>query len=106
MSQITVRRIKSCWNDRLRDYKVIVDGREAVRVSNGGVATVAVEPGKHTVYVAIDWCRSRPVEVSVAFGQTVQLDCGPNVKPFLELVYALVLFRRWIWLSPATNVAL
>jgi hypothetical protein len=103
MSQIAIQRAKSRWQDRNRDYKVIVDGREVARVGNGEAATVGVEPGRHTVYMAIDWGRSKPLEVTVAPEQAVQLECGPNVKPFLALVYAVVLFRRWVWLRPANG---
>lgn len=101
MSQIVVQRIESRWQDRMRDYRIVVNDREAVRVGNGSSAVFAVEPGRHTVHLALDWCRSRPLEVDVGPGQTVRLECGPNVKPFLALVYAVFLFRRWMWLRPA-----
>ena len=105
MSRIVVRRAESRWQDRIRDYKVVVDGQVAARVSNGGEATVTVEPGTHTIYMAIDWGRSKPLDVAVCAEQTIELECGPNVKPFLALVYVTVLFRRWIWLRPANGAA-
>jgi len=106
MSQIVVRRIASRWTDRIRDYKIIVDGRTVARVGNGSEVAVTVEPGRHTVYMAIDWARSKSIEVDVAAEQTIHLECGPNVKPFLALVYATVLFRRWVWLRPASDTSL
>jgi hypothetical protein len=103
MSQISVQRAESRWHDRIRNYRVVVDGREVARIGNGGTATVTVDPGWHTVYMAIDWGRSKPLDVNVGPEQVVQLECGPNVKPGLALVYALVLFRRWMWLRPASD---
>ena len=105
MSQIIVNRIKSRWQDRLRDYRVIVDGRTVARVANGEEASVTVEPGAHSVHMAIDWARSAPLDVNVGVGQTVRLECGPNVKPFLALVYITVLHRRWVWLRLANSAA-
>jgi hypothetical protein len=105
MSQIIVQRAASRWHDRMRDYKVVVDGQAVARVGNGGSTTVAVMPGKHTVYMAIDWGRSKPLDVTVGPEQVVALECGPNVKLGLALVYALVLFRRWVWLRPASGAA-
>src|SRR5699024_9259010 len=105
MSRIIVQRVASRWHDRTRNYKVVVDGRAVARVGDGGTATVTVEPGMHTVCMAIDWGRSKPLSVTVGPEQVVRLECGPNVKPGLALVYALILFRRWVWLRPATGPA-
>lgn len=103
MPQIVVRRIKSRWRDRTRDYKVIVDGCVVASIASGCEVTVAVEPGRHRVCMAIDWGRSKPLDMEMTAEQTIQLACGPNVKPLLTLIYATVLFRRWVWLRPATG---
>lgn len=103
MSQIVIRRVERRWQDRTRDYKIIVDGRKVARVGNGGKATISIEPGKHNVRMAIDWGRSKPLDVHISPEQSLQLECGPNVKPGLALIYAIVLFRRWIWLRPAND---
>ena len=106
MSQIVIQRIESHWQDKSREYRVIADGREVARVGDGATVTFAVEPGKHTICMAIDWGRSKPLEFSVDPEQTIRLECGPNAKPFLALIYALVLFRRWVWLRPANGAAI
>lgn len=105
MPRIVVKRLRSPWHDRLRNYTVVVDGRAVAHVGDGGEVAVAVTPGRHTVHMAIDWARSRPLDVEAAGEQTIHLECGPNVKPFLALVYAVVLFRRWIWLRPSDGIA-
>lgn len=104
-SRIVIRRVASRWQDRLRDYKVVVDGRVVARVANGREVTVAVEPGRHKVHMAIDWARSRPLDVELTAEQSIRLECGPNVPPLLALIYVTVLFRRWVWLRPATDAA-
>ena len=106
MSQIVISRINARWQDRLRDYSVIVDGHIVARVANGKEVSVTVEPGAHSVQMAIDWGRSKPLDVNLGVGQTVRLECGPNAKPLLALVYAFFLFRRWVWLRPANAAAL
>src|SRR5699024_8693923 len=103
MSHIIVQRAESRRYDRIRNYKVVVDGRVAARIGNGDTATIKVEPGRHTVCMAIDWGRSKPLDVTVSPNQVVQLECGPNVKRGLALGYAPVLFRRWVGLRPASG---
>lgn len=77
----------------------MVDGHEVARVGNGKQVTVVLEPGRHTVYKAMDWARSEPLDIDARAEQSLQLECGCNVKPFRALVYAVA--RRWIWLRPA-----
>jgi hypothetical protein len=105
MSRIVVNRVQSRWQDRIRDYKVVVDGRTVAHVGNGEEVAVTVDPGPHTVHMAIDWARSPPLHVHVGAEQTIWLECGPNAKPFLAMIYAAILFRRWIWLRPADGMA-
>lgn len=98
MSQLVVRRIKANWQDRMRDYVVVVDGKEAGRVGNDAEARIEVGPGTHSLHLKIDWCRSPKVEFSTAAGEAVHFECGPNASPFLVLVYVTLWKNRYIWL--------
>lgn len=98
MSQISIKRIRTAWQDRVRDYVVLVDGREAARIGNGGEAVVDVEPGSRSVRLEIDWCRSPELRVVVAPGERVQLECEAAANPFLALLYITLWRNRYIHL--------
>jgi hypothetical protein len=74
--------------DRVRAYRVCLDGEEAGRVLAGDRLSLPVEPGRHTLELRIDWARSAKVEVKLAEGETVGVECRPAsgfawVKGFL-----------------------
>lgn len=84
--------------DIIRDYTVLLDGREVARVANGAETEVSVEPGKYSVQMKIDWCRSLALDVHVDSGETVTLLCGPNFSILLGLLYITVWRNKYMWL--------
>ena len=100
MSCIVVRR-KSAWADKLRKYRIVVDGAVCGTVTDGAVARVAVHPGRHVVRLKIAWCWSAPVEVDVARGAERVLECAPATSSFLWLLYATFWRNRYISLRDA-----
>ena len=98
MTKIIVRRKKAVWQDRARKYSVLLDGDEIARVSNGSEVEFDVEPGKHTVQLQIDWCRSQKIEIDVRVSEPVILECGPNASPFLAFFYITLRKNNYIWL--------
>jgi hypothetical protein len=61
------------WFGRLRRYRVSIDNRPAGYVSRRGPSEFPVEPGVHTVEVAMDWARSLPSRLEVAPGSRTDL---------------------------------
>ena len=98
MSSLVLRRASVSWQDRVRDYVVLVDGIEQGRIGNGGEVSIEVSPGTHAIQLKVDWCRSRPLEVRLAEGETKSLACGPNSHPFLVLFYIIFRTGDYIWL--------
>lgn len=101
MSTLVVRRKKHAWQDRMRDYAVLVNGKKVASVSNGSDADITVKPGKHRVQLKIDWCGSPPIDLEVGDGQTVVVECGPNSHPLLALLYITFWKGKYIWLRNA-----
>lgn len=87
MAELIVRRRAAWWQDRMRDYLILVDGSEAGRVGNGGDVRLQVAPGRHRVQLRIDRCASPALDVDVADGAAHVLDCGPNATPLTAFVY-------------------
>jgi hypothetical protein len=105
MSTITIYRERGYY-DLARSYQVFVDGDLAGEVGYGGKLTVAATPGKHSVQLKIDWCRSPEVMVLLTAGDTVALDCG-NSAGVIDLIFYITIWRsRYLWLrfaGPSTH---
>ena len=103
MSALIIRRAMAVWQDRARDYRIVVDGRTVGRVANGAEVRVALTPGAHQVRMKIDWCRSPDLDVVVGEGEEIRLDCGPNASPLLTLFYATLWRHKYLWLRRANT---
>jgi hypothetical protein len=91
MASLTIMR-DSGYADRIRKYKVVIDGAVVGLVSNGETKEFAVSPGHHRLYMKIDWCGSKPVEFTVTERDAVTFQARSNLrgrKLFGALWYAL-----------------
>jgi hypothetical protein len=52
----------SGYADRLRAYKVVLDGDVIAEIRNGQQLDLDVPPGRHRLQLKIDWCRSNCVD--------------------------------------------
>ncbi len=92
----------SDYQDRLRAYKVRVDGVEAGTVRCNSTVEIALQPGTHKVAVAIDWCGSNQLEITASEGETVELECGSSLtgwRIILAIFYAIFLHNEYLWLG-------
>jgi hypothetical protein len=108
MSRIKIVR-GHAMGDKLRAYRVLVDGQGVGEIREGGKLSVPVTPGVHTVQFKIDWCASPQLLVDVAADATEQVSCGPRFDPFMALLAISVfrgkyLFARLDPRRPATAV--
>src|SRR5688572_25489404 len=72
-----------------RGLRVLIDAEQRGIVEYAGRAEFAVEPGVHLVQVAMDWCRSRPFEVVVGPGETIELTGGAPYRGLLWMLNLL-----------------
>jgi hypothetical protein len=94
MASLTIMR-DSGYADRIRKYKVVIDGALAGYISNGETKEFAVSPGRHGLCMKIDWCGSKPLEFTVAEGDSVTFQAKSNLrglKIFANLWY--IVFDR------------
>lgn len=54
------------WSDRIRKYRILIDGEEAGRIAQGEELEIPVSPGTHTLVAKVDWCSCRPLEFAVS----------------------------------------
>jgi hypothetical protein len=88
------------YTDRLRAYKVVLDGNVIGEIKNDQQVELDVAPGKHHLTLKIDWCRSNIVDFEVN-QDTVEFECGSNLRGFkvlLVIFYVLFLRSKYIWL--------
>jgi hypothetical protein len=103
-AQITVRRTTS-YADRLRAYKVTVDGIVVGSLSALETMTLSVSPGKHSLTLRIDWCGSPQIDFDAQPGQEVAFECGSSLagwRLFLGLFYVFFRTKQYLWLRRAT----
>jgi hypothetical protein len=86
--------------DRLRRYKVLLDGRQVSLIGRGERIVLPVEPGEHTLQLAIDWATSPPVALRVEVGEEVGMRCASNASPLTVLYWITFGRRRYLRLEP------
>ena len=86
--------------DILRSYQIIVDDYVVGEIRNGARVEFDVPPGKHQIYMKINWCRSNVVDFEAKQG-VVQFECGSNIrgwKTLIALLYVTFLRDQYLWL--------
>jgi hypothetical protein len=89
---LVVRRVPSA-KDREYPYRVLVDGRQRAEVGDDSTVQIGLTPGEHRVSLRVKWCGSRELPVTIQAGEIVRVECRPNAKPLLALLY-ITLWRN------------
>jgi len=72
---ISLRRIRDLIGI-YRGLQVFLDGQEIGQLLYGARCSFGALPGRHEIYVRMDWCRSEPLSLTIDSGGVVQLECG------------------------------
>ena len=91
----------SGYVDRLRSYQIMLDGRSVGDIRNGGRVEFDVPPGRHQIYMKLDWCRSNVVDFEAKQG-VIQCECGSNIlgwKSVIAFLYVTLLRDQYLWLE-------
>ena len=75
MATIKIQRTSE-YNNRMRVFKIFIDGHQAGTLANGETKNFAATDGQHTVTAKIDWCSSPDIEIKVTDNQTKNLKVG------------------------------
>lgn len=105
MPKLTIQR-DTGYADRMRAYKVILDGRVVAKIKNGQRVTLEIDTGEHELFLKVDWCRSNKLNFSTQTGEDVAFSCGSSLrgmKVFLVFFYATILRHKYLWLGPAPD---
>jgi hypothetical protein len=95
VSAITLSRVGGGWRDRLRRYRVMIDGEQVASIKPGERVELPVTPGPHTISLKISWAGSPPLEVDLAPDEMATLECAPGrIPPFGPGADAYIDLRR------------
>jgi hypothetical protein len=64
------------YSDKLRLYKVWVDGSIVARIGDGQSITFTFSPGLHSINLSMDWYGSNILVLPVQPGEDIYLECG------------------------------
>lgn len=101
---LKIKRAANFW-DRLRSYKVVLDGKVVGEIRHDQELQLDAPPGKHQLYMKIDWCRSNIVEFESS-GELDEFECGNSMeglRVWLTMVYVTALRNSYLWLSRAAS---
>lgn len=55
----------------------MVDDAQVAKVKRGQTLRLPVSPGRHEIYLRIDWCRSPGVGIDASPGEIINMYCAP-----------------------------
>jgi hypothetical protein len=91
----------SGYADRLRAYKVFLDGDVVGEIYNGQLFELKVIQGKHRLQLKIDWASSNIVDFEMN-DRDLEFQCGSNLRGFkilLAIFYGTIFPNQCIWLK-------
>jgi hypothetical protein len=78
-SVIRLRRRSGFYRDRIRTYRVWIDGNPVAEIPHGATKDFPVPPGEHRVRLTIDrFWTSREVMLNAHAGELAELVCRPG----------------------------
>jgi len=96
---VLVIRRQASSQDREYPYRVTVDGRQRAEVGDDSTVQIGLTPGEHRVSLQVKWCGSRELPFTIQPGEIVRMECRPNVRPLLALLYITLWRNRYIALE-------
>ena len=102
-AQIRVRQMTS-YADRLRAYKVKINGVVLGSVRAGDSVTIPVSPGRHSLVIRINWCGSPEIGFDAYPSEPVIFECGSSLagwRVLLALFYVIFRTHKYLWLRRA-----
>ena len=68
----------SAWSNKLRNYKVTVDGNKIGLVGDGETFSFTLPVGRHQLRLGVDFYGSNTLDLELRAGEHAYLECGNN----------------------------
>lgn len=92
---------ENVYIDRLRSYKIIIDGKCYDKIKDGEIKNINIGPGNHTIYLTIDWCKSNKIDFNISENETIAFECGNSMNGWriiISLLYVTFLKNKYLWI--------
>jgi hypothetical protein len=95
VAEIVITRPDERWANRLRAYKVHVDGNVAATLGRGEEARVTVSGGRHRIRATLDWGSSPSLDLELGENDRAHVVCRSGFEPSLARPKALLYITVW-----------
>jgi hypothetical protein len=95
----------SGYADRLRSYRIIINGGEAGTIANNSVIEFAVPSGPLTIEARLDWGRSRPLNIEALPNENIEVEVSNHWGAFLGIWAITFGFRSYLTLKRQRSFA-
>ena len=79
MPKIILSRTSQRFNHG-REFKVLIDNIKVDSISDGEEKTIEITEGNHNIFLKVDGCKSRKVDINLHNNEEVKLKCGSITK--------------------------
>jgi hypothetical protein len=83
---VRLTRISAPVRDRLRSYRVELDGEIIGRLRSGACTDFHIEPGHHRIRMKGDWTASQTLSFEIKKGAVAHFECQPNGHSLTALI--------------------
>lgn len=88
----------SGWADKVRSYKIILDGEELCNIKDGQIFDCPISSGTHVIEAKIDWCGSGKINFEVS-DEDIVFDVKSSLRGSAIFGAIFMLFQPNSWLS-------
>lgn len=78
------------WMNRMRSFKVFINGNQEGTLKNGGSEEFSVLPGTISVQCKVDWYSSKPFSIDVKEGETAYLRVSSGMKYYWPFFISII----------------
>ncbi len=71
---IVIKR-EAAWTDKLRKYIVVLNDQEIGSFGENETFDYRITPGLHTLYLKVDWCRSKKIQFEIQENEVLYFTC-------------------------------
>lgn len=88
--------------DAIRSYRIVLDGRQVGTIARNTTLEVKVPAGTHSLEASVDWGRSKPLAVTTAPDQTIEVAVTNTFGAWLGIWAATFGRKRYLTLTPTS----
>jgi hypothetical protein len=90
---------RSGYADRIRSYKIFINGTVAGSIARDSVLDLEVPSGTLTIEARIDWGRSRPLTIEAVPGKRIDIEVSNHWGALLALWAITFGYRSYLMLK-------